>query len=1036
MAHPEHSERLPIEQRVRLLEQVVVQANEAVVITEAEPIDLPGPRIVYVNDAFTRLTGYSADDVIGRTPRLFQSPGTDRATLDEIRRCLTSWAPFRGQLLNRHKDGTLAWIDLSIVPVANDAGWYTHWVAIQRDVTPARRNADALAQSEARLRLSLRAARMGTFEIDPGTLAVTWSDEVYDLFNRDRALGPIPFDAADGPGAQEDVGRFRETVRQLVRDQSEGPVTLKIRLEPVDRPELTYEVTVSGLMRTDGTLERIVGTVRDITDLVSAEHHAITAASRLRGAQRLAGMGVWEVEVLSRTVTWSSEMFGIYGHPESRGTPTIDAYFRDFVFEEDSAQIQQAFREVVVTQRNMEIEHRIRRADGSSGHVLSIAEAVSASDGRVSRVVGVTLDVSERRRAEARIEATNATLAAAQHLIGVGAWTYDAVDDRVRWSPEMFTLYGRSVEQPPMSVEDAVRNIVIDDRQRIIDGLRATLEQATPFATEYRFTRGDGEERLASAFGQAVRDSLGRVVAVTGAVIDVTDDRRREQRLIELKDAAESAAQARSQFLAKVSHELRTPMNGVLGTLELLRETGLDDDQRQLARMAHESAESLLRLLNDLLDFAKFEAGQLELRNAPYSIAQTIRSVLDLLEARAQAKGITLSSVIGAGIPMLLQGDQGRLRQVLLNLVGNAIKFTEQGSVAIAVDRRTSHSGEQLIVEVTDTGIGIPPARRGSLFTPFSQVHDPASVAEVGAGLGLSICRELVEQMGGEIGVDGNPGAGSRFWFAVPLRDAGTGAVAARSGAYRLANTPVAPLRGVRVLIAEDHPINRMVAQRHIESLGGTTELAFDGAQAVEASRQRAFDVILMDWQMPVMDGLSAARQIREDERRTGRPRIPIIAVTANVYETDRRATRAAGMDGFVAKPIVRQELATVLTRVLKPDREGDDASPSFEIFPTTSITPSVSASPLPSSPDHPLALLRRFVHDLANAVQAQDLAWFHRGARQAAEEAAARGAPAVEAAARELLTMRPETDDDWDDVVVAVRQVQAAMRALKEHYG
>jgi PAS domain S-box-containing protein len=1035
MAHAAHPSLIPLEHHVRLLEQVVVQANEAVVITEAEPIDQPGPRIVWVNDAFTRLTGYEPADVIGLTPRLFQHADTDRATLDEIRRCLTEWQPFRGEVLNRHKDGTLAWIDLSIVPVARDDGWYTHWVAIQRDVTERRRSADALAESEERLRLALRAARMGTFDLDPVTYSVTWSDEVYALFERDPALGPILFDAADAAGVPEDVEQLRRAITDIARGTAPGPITMLFHPTGLSRSGLTYEVTLSALHGRGGALARVVGTIRDITDLVAAERDATMAANRLRAAQRLARLGAWDLDLISGKVVWTSEMFALYGRSESMGEPTIEEYFREHVPREDHAAVRQVVDSVVRTAQPKEVEHRVRRPDGSIGHLLSMAEPVHGADGSITRLAGISLDVTERHRKDAQLQATNAQLSAAQHVIGVGAWTYDVATDRVRWSPEMYALYGRDPSRPPIDVADSIHNIVSEDRSRIAMGLKAALDPGTPFKSEYRFIRGDGEERIASAFGQAVRDPNGRVVAVTGAVVDVTDERRRERRLIELKDAAESAAQAKSQFLAKISHELRTPMNGVLGTLDLLRESNLDPDQRQLARMAHDSAESLLRLLNDLLDFAKFEAGQLELRDAPFSIAHTAQSVIDLLDARARAKAIVLSRTIDESIPATLRGDQGRIRQVLLNLVGNAIKFTERGHVTITVGRRIEAGGERLLVEVTDTGIGIPAARRAALFTPFSQVHDPKLVVEVGAGLGLSICRELVEQMGGVIGVDAAPGGGSCFWFAVPLRAADADDLEQRSGGHSLKAMHRSPLQGTRVLIVEDHPINRTVAQRHVEALGAATALAFDGAQAVEITRTQEFDLILMDWQMPVMDGLAAARQIREEERTTGRRRVPIVAVTANVYETDRMATRDAGMDGFVAKPIVRQELAAVLASVLHPERGGDDASSSFEIFPPTPVTASVSASSLPSSPDHPLALLRRFVHDLANAVQAQDQAWFHRGARQVADEAATRGATAVEAAARRLLTMRPTTDDDWDDVVVAVRDVQTAMRALKERF-
>jgi PAS domain S-box-containing protein len=1024
-----HSPHLPLEQRVRLLEQVVVQANEAVVITEAEPIDPPGPRIVYVNDAFTRLTGYSADEVIGRTPRLFQSERTDRRTLDQIRRSLTAWAPFRGEVLNRHKDGRDAWIDLSIVPVAGEDGWFTHWVAIQRDVTERHRHEEALAESEARLRLALGAAQMGIFDIELPARSLTWSDELYALMGHARALGPIWFgDLPSADSTRDDVARLDALVDRVAADPTVGTQRAQISvIVPTDGPR-TFEVTLTGRSGADGATRTVAGTVRDITSLVGAERDRMSSTTRLSAAQRLARLGVWDIDATTGNYSWSAEMFELFGRDPALGVPTPEEYFTVCLPPEDAATVRATLRRVVRTHEAAPVEHRVRRSDGSIGHLLSIAEPADPSEHPVRRVAGVSLDITEQRRQGERLEASNAQLAAAQRLVGVGAWTFESATGRVRWSAEMFSIYGRDIASPPTGVADALANIHDDDRDAVSAGLVATSVEGTPFQTEYRFLRPDGEERVASAFGQAVRDAADRIVAVTGAIVDVTDSRRSQQRLVELKDAAEMAAEAKSQFLAKVSHELRTPMNGVLGTLDLLGETSLTPDQRQLARMAHDSAESLLRLLNDLLDFAKIEAGHLELRDAPFDITATVRGVVDLLEPRARNKALALTANIATDVPPMLDGDQGRLRQVLLNLVGNAIKFTEHGRITITVSRRAAPAGDQLRVEVIDSGIGIPQARRQSLFTPFSQVHDPAVVTEVGAGLGLSICRELVEQMHGRIGVDAARTMGSSFWFEVPLR---ASAAAAEEGAagQRLAAVGPSALQGLRVLIAEDHPINREVAQRHIEALGARALLAADGAAAVERYASEAIDLILMDWQMPVMDGLTAARQIRALEAASHRARVPIVAVTANVYEADREATRAAGMDGFVAKPIIRQELEAVLTALVSA-RPAPPADPA-EIFPVSSPSVStVSAESLP--PAEPLAALRRLVHDVANAVQAQDLDWFHRGARLAADEAARASAPEVQDASLALLTHFPRTEDDWDDVVIAVRGVQQAMRVVK----
>ena len=723
-------------------------------------------------------------------------------------------------------------------------------------------------------------------------------------------------------------------------------------------------------------------------------------------------------------------MFELFDRDPALGVPSPDEYFTVCLPAEDAATVRAAFRTVGRTREAAQVEHRARRSDGSFSHLLSIAEPTDLTENPIRRISGVSLDLTEQRRQGERLEASNAQLAAAQRLVGVGAWTFDVATGRPRWSAEMFSIYGRNPDAPPKGVADSLANIHVDDRDAVLAGLIATSVHGTPFQMEYRFLRPDGEERLASAFGQAVRDSAERIVAVTGAVVDVTDSRRSQQRLVELKDAAESAVAAKSQFLAKVSHELRTPMNGVLGTLDLLRESMLTPDQRQLARMAHESAESLLRLLNDLLDFAKIEAGHVELRDAPFNIATTVGGVVDLLEPRARAKALALSASVAPDVPRDLDGDEGRLRQILLNLVGNAIKFTERGRITIAVTRVAAATGDQLRVEVIDSGIGIPPARRTALFTPFSQVHDSSVVAEVGAGLGLSICRELVEQMHGRIGVDADRATGSSFWFEVPLRVSVTAQTEPRSSKDRPDAVDTALLSGMRVLIAEDYPINRAVLQRHIEAMGATVLIACDGAEAVACYASEPVDLVLMDWQMPVMDGLTAAREIRAFDEVSHRRRVPIVAVTANVYESDREATRAAGMDAFLAKPIVRRELVAVLSDLAAQYHHDPSRLAHGNAVAAPSTAPSSDDA---ADPSERFAQLRRSLHDLANHAQGRNVDRFHRAVREAADEAARAAAHDLQELSVALLTHFPKTEDDWDDVVLAVRDVQQALRALLE---
>ena len=521
-----------------------------------------------------------------------------------------------------------------------------------------------------------------------------------------------------------------------------------------------------------------------------------------------------------------------------------------------------------------------------------------------------------RERAERQLQVLADSLPGALYQARIYA---DRQETLLFLSAGVYRLAGHSDETcfQPSSWTEAV---VPADRPGYLAALEAARAARSEFRHEYRLLGNDGHVRWVLHQATIKEQPDGSLLS-HGYIYEITDQVELKRALQEAKDAAERANAAKSVFLATMSHEIRTPMNGVIGTLELLEHSHLDEEQRQNLRIVRSSSESLLRLLNDILDFSKIEAGKVEVLPEPVSLRRKLDNLYQLNVGYAARKGIRLRCHVDPDLSQTVLADPQLLGQILSNFLSNAIKFTSHGSVTLAADMIGRSDGiETVRLSVRDTGVGIKPEDQALLFDPFVQARGTPARAAGGTGLGLSICRRLAEFMGGTITLHSEPGIGTIVSVVLGLKivDArdlpGSAAGEPSSATPEPARMPVRrPGHGAPVLIVDDHPINRIVLRKQVQQLGYAVECAVSGDEALEQWRTRAIGLILTDCNMPGMDGYTLTQRIRADEQATGRRHTPIIACTANAFEDAADACLACGMDDYVAKPITLERLREVL---------------------------------------------------------------------------------------------------------------------------
>jgi PAS domain S-box-containing protein len=963
----------------------------------------------WLTDSFSRMTGYAVDEVMGK-PNPW-SVYVHPADLPALQNGVADWGD--GTLMQREfrivrKDGEVRWARSFTRPVLDMQGRVTLVWGSTQDVTEYKRAGAELRESQERFALAIRGANDGLWDWNILSDELYYSSRFTELFGfAEHGVSPssTAFFQRIHP---EDTSAMSEAIKRHLKDHIEFDVECRALTKSGEYRWM--QLRGQALWDETGIATRMAGSLRDITERKQIESALRDNEERFRSLATASPVGIFQMDLdgacIYTNLRWQ-EMAGL------SFKETLGNGWMQMIHPEDRASVLTVWEECRTQGREYKGEFRFLHRDGQVRWVLSRATAVYTQETGntpvIAGYVGTSEDITERKQIEAELD-MRVRLSILRAEIGM----------TMARTVELSEMLQECAFILVNSLDVAVLRIwVLDESRNLLElqasaGMDADLEEM-----QKQIPVGQGEIGRIAQHGQAhvtneirrdplfsdttwmLRGEMAEIVAFIGYPLICEDRvvgvmatfshqpfastvlaefpeianliaqgivrRQSEKALHQAKEAAEAGSRAKSEFLANMSHELRTPMNGVLGMTGLLLETSLSPDQKDLVETAKMSAESLLTILNDILDFSKIEVGKLELDLLPFSLRQLVDRVLKTFTFHAKEKQVSLHCLIGTETPDALIGDAGRICQILINLIGNALKFTAHGEVTVTIEKVHPHALGKLDppvqlalgpgtgnscplhFSVQDSGIGIPIEKQKAIFDAFAQADGSTTRKYGGTGLGLSISRKLTELMGGAIWVESEVGRGSTFHFIVQLeRQTVQDAVAENSVASHFAtSTSVnAALLGKRVLLAEDNAVNQKLAVRLLQKMGCQVIVTNNGKEALVALEQEGpFDAVLMDCQMPELDGFETTLAIRtreqqwqlthgealveqENEPHTFFPlsgknrnllRLPIIAMTANVMKGDRERCLEVGMDDYVSKPIKPQSLLAALERWIVP---------------------------------------------------------------------------------------------------------------------
>ena len=898
-------------------------------------------RWVRVNRAICDIVGYSADELMRKTFQDITHPADLNADLHHVKELLDGVVKsYQMEKRYFHREGHVVWIRLTASLVRDAGGTPAHFVSQIEDVTLQKKLAQELRESEERVRLAASVAGVGVWDWDLQTNQVAWDAQMFALYGLPvSGDGKVDYAIWADTLGPEELARQEEIVRNTLERREASEREFRIRRYS-DKAERTIQASEMVVKNETGEPLRMVGVNRDVTELRQNEAILRSSEERLRNIYRAMADGLLLQDDTAGILECNPAAERILGlsRDQIMGRAPLDPCWRT-VRSDGSPFPGDEHPAVVMIRTGRTVRNfgmGIHKPDGSVTWISINTEPLTVTKAGVREVICSFSDITERKNLEESVHRERELLRTVIDLLPSPIYLKDRDSRFLMVNQALVRCLAKDSPAQLVSLcdfdlfdSDVAAAFRADDEAALAGLPVRGKEETTVFP--------DGEKRTYMTTKVPFRDTHGSITGILGIGVDITERRQLQDSLALARDQALEASRLKSEFLANMSHEIRTPMNGIVGMSELLMDSPLNDDQREMGHVIQKSAENLLGIINDILDFSKIEAGKLRIEPAEMELRAVVDDAILLLLPMAEKRRLELTCEFDPALDGLLLGDSGRIRQVLLNLAGNAVKFTLKGRVSILIRRTEERATERVIeVRIQDTGIGISPAAQKQLFQPFTQADGSTTRRFGGTGLGLAISRQLVELMGGEIGLVSEEGRGSTFWFRLTLAKISHEAKSTRSIADEgVSFVQVQP--GLSFLVAEDNLTNQMVARGFLQKMGHHADFAQDGNEVLRMLKLKSYDVVLMDCQMPEMDGYTAARRIRATEAENGNPAIPIIALTAFAMATDRVKCLEAGMNDYLPKPLRAEQLHQALLRCNLALRNGNAPAADSAIQPESS---------------------------------------------------------------------------------------------------